>query len=61
MSRHRIVGSEAFERSPFVYVRGFNKRRNRGLAIAVIAVVGGGVVAGVGFMVMAIGQAAGLF
>ena len=49
MSRHNIVGSEAFDRSPSVQVRGFpRKRRIRfvavaaGIGVAVLAAIGAG-------------------
>jgi hypothetical protein len=50
MSQHNIVGSEAFERRPFVYIRalrpgGMRRRRARTamafVAGAVVALVGG--------------------
>lgn len=41
MSQHNIVGSEAFQRAPFVYIRnvrtgGFRRRRSR-LALGFVA------------------------
>lgn len=62
MSRHNIVGSEAFDRSPSVYVRNVQRSRRRGGgAIVAIVVLGTGLMAALGFLGMAIGQAAGLF
>lgn len=63
MSQHNIVGSEAFEKAPFVYVRqvrpgGLRRRRAR----TVLAFIAGAVVAvGVGAMatVLAFGPAVG--
>jgi len=50
MSQHNIVGSEAFDRSPFVLIRsvrtgGMRRRRNR-TAIAFAAGVGAAMVGG---------------
>lgn len=56
MSRHNIVGSEAFDRSPSVQIRGFpRKRRIRFVAIA--AGVGIGVLAAIGAGVAIMTQA----
>jgi len=62
MSRHNIVGSEAFQRAPFVYIRNVNgKRRMSAKAIALTAAVGGGGLAATGFLAFALIQAAHVF
>ncbi|MFN4296360.1 MAG: hypothetical protein ACK4FB_05920 [Brevundimonas sp.] len=64
MSQHNIVGSEAFEKAPFVYVRkvrpgGLRRRRAR-TALAFLA--GAAVAVGLGAVatVLALGPAVGL-
>lgn len=59
MSQHNIIGSEAFEKRPHVYVRslkpgGWRRRRSR-LALAFIAGVGVAAVAGATAAVFAFG------
>lgn len=59
MSQHNIVGSEAFERRPHVYIRslksgGWRQRKAR-LAVAFMAGVGVAIVAGVTAAVVAFG------
>ena len=62
MSRHNIVGSEAFQRAPFVYIRNDNRsRRKSPVAIAVTATVGLGALAATGFLALAVIQAVGVF
>lgn len=61
MSRHNIVGSEAFDRQPFVYIRGVRRKRPKAVAIAAGATIGGGALAALGFLAIALAQAAGLF
>lgn len=58
MSRHNISGSEAFDRSPSVYIRGFpRKRRIRFVGVGVA--IGVGVLAAIGAGVAFLGQGAG--
>ena len=59
MSQHNIIGSEAFDRRPFVYIRslksgGIRRRRAR-IALAFIAGIGVTVVGGVVAAVIAFG------
>ena len=62
MSRHNIVGSEAFQRAPFVYIRNVNgKRRMSGKAVALTATVGIGGLAATGLLAFALVQAAHVF
>lgn len=59
MSQHNIVGSEAFEKRPHVYIRSLKaggwRRRKARLAIAFMAGVGVAVVGGVTAAVLAFG------
>lgn len=62
MSRHNIVGSEAFQRAPFVYIRNVNgKRRMSARAIALTATLGAGGLAATGLLAFALIQAAHVF
>ena len=62
MSRHNIVGSEAFDRAPFVYIRNVNRnRRMTPRAIAVTATVGAGGLAATGLLAFALIQAVHVF
>lgn len=62
MSRHNIVGSEAFDRSPFVYIRNVNSKvRLRGRTLALTAAVGVGAIGGLGLLVFAAIQAVNVF
>lgn len=64
MSQHRIVGSEAFDRRPFVYIRAYKPgalRRRRGrMALAFVAGAGVALAAGAVAVAMALAPAAGL-
>lgn len=64
MSQHNIVGSEAFDRRPFVYLRsvkpgGLRRRRAR-LALAFVAGAGAAVAGLVVAAVVAFGPALGV-
>ena len=62
MSRHNIVGSEAFDRAPFVYIRNVNSKvrlRPRTLVLAVA--IGIGAVAAIGVLIFALVQAIHVF
>lgn len=62
MSRHNIVGSEAFQRAPFVYIRNVNRKRRMGaVAIAATATVGAGAIGAMAFLAMALSQTLGGF
>ncbi len=62
MSRHNIVGSEAFKRAPFVYIRNVNRRRRRSpVAIAATATVGVGALGALGFLAIVLSQTLGRF
>jgi len=62
MSRHHIVGSEAFNRSPYVHVRSVSqRRRRRPAAVAVAATAGASVFGAMGFLAYALIQMAGVF
>lgn len=58
MSRHNIVGSEAFDRSPSVYIRGF-RRKPRARFVGIGLAIGVGVLAAIGAGVAYLGQGAG--
>ena len=64
MSQHRIVGSEAFDRRPFVYIRTFKPgvlRRRRGrMVLAFAAGAAAALAAGAATMALAMGTTAGL-
>lgn len=64
MSQHNIVGSEAFQRHPFVYIRtlrpGSFRRRKARTAIAFAAGVAATVIAGAVVVTMVFGPGAGL-
>ena len=61
MSRHNIVGSEAFQRAPFVYIRNVGRgRRKSPASIAVTAAAGLGALAATGFLALAAIQAMGV-
>ncbi len=59
MSQHNIIGSEAFDRSPFVIIRsvkaGGMRRRQARTAFAFVAGVGAAVVGGIIAAVVAFG------
>ena len=59
MSQHNIVGSEAFEKRPHVYIRSLKaggwRRRKARLAVAFMAGVGVAVVGGIAAAVVAFG------
>ena len=59
MSQHNIIGSEAFDRSPFVIIRsvrtGGMRRRQTRTAFAFVAGVGAAVVGGIVAAVIAFG------
>ncbi|QTN19382.1 hypothetical protein HZ989_14375 [Brevundimonas sp. AJA228-03] len=59
MSQHNIVGSEAFNRSPFVFIRsvraGGMRRRQTRTAFAFVAGAAAAVVGGVAAAVLAFG------
>ena len=57
MSRHNITGSEAFDRAPFVYVRGFTRRRGR--RSLMMAALGGGAIVVGGIIALGLSQAFG--
>ncbi|MBX7249081.1 MAG: hypothetical protein K1X35_08585 [Caulobacteraceae bacterium] len=62
MSRHNIVGSEAFDRSPFVYIRNVNSRaRLRPRGLAVTAALGAAALGAVGLIAFAVVQAIHVF
>jgi hypothetical protein len=62
MSRHNIVGSEAFDREPFVYIRNVNRnRRLRPAALVATAGLGAGALAAVGLLAMALIEAMHVF
>jgi hypothetical protein len=62
MSRHNIVGSEAFDRSPFVYIRNVNSKvRLRGRSLVVTAAIGVAAAGGLGLLVFAAIQAVHVF
>lgn len=61
MSSHNIVGSEAFQRAPFVYIRNVGgRRRLRPVAIAAGATVGLGALGAMGFLAYALIQMIGV-
>lgn len=61
MSQHRIVGSEAFDRRPFVYIRSYRPgalRRRRGrLLLAFAAGAGAAVLAGIAALALSFSPA----
>lgn len=63
MSQHNIVGSEAFNRSPFVIIRsvkaGGMRRRQTRTAIAFIAGACAAIIGGVGAALVAFGPGLG--
>lgn len=63
MSQHRIVGSEAFDRRPHVYIRtlrpGAHRRRGR-TAMAFVAGVALAIIAGLATAAFALAPLAGL-
>lgn len=62
MSRHLIVGSEAFDRSPYVHVRNVShRRRRRPTAVAVAATAGASAIGAMGFLAYALIQTVGVF
>lgn len=62
MSRHQIVGSEAFDRSPYVHVRNVSSRRRRRPAMVAAAATAGATALGaMGFLAYALIQMAGVF
>ena len=62
MSRHHIVGSEAFQREPYVLIRNLHgRRRLKPAAIAAGATVGAGALGAMGFLAFALIQMLGLF
>jgi len=64
MSQHRIIGSEAFDRRPFVYIRSYRPgalRRRRGrLVLAFVAGAGAAILAGAAVFALSLAPAAGL-
>ena len=64
MSQHNIVGSEAFEKAPFVYVRqvrpGALRRRRAPTAIAIVAGAAVAVALGAVATILAFGPALGI-
>lgn len=61
MSRHNIVGSEAFQRAPFVYIRSVSgRRRISPVALVAGATVGVGALGAMGFLAFALIQMLGV-
>lgn len=64
MSQHNIVGSEAFDRSPFVLIRsvrnGGMRRKKSRLALAFVAGAGAAVIGGVVAAVAVFGPGLGV-
>lgn len=62
MSRHHIIGSEAFDRSPYVHVRSVSPRhRRKPVVMAAAATVGATALGAMGFLAYALIQMAGVF
>jgi len=61
MSRHHIVGSEAFDRSPYVHVRNVGRRRVKPATVAAGAGIGAAALGAMGFLAYALVQLAGIF